>query len=300
MKAASMVEINEPGNGHTSGVPTMASGARLPQRRRSPWPLAILAALFIIVPFLTWYGTWFGRELSDEDIGKYLVDEKSPRHVQHALSQVAERLSRGDRSVRHWYPQVIVLAKSPVTEFRLTVAWVMGQDNGSDEFHQALLALLEDQEPIVRRNAALSLIAFKDARGRGELRAMLQPYQFASPYEGTMDNALSDGSKVQVGTLLARVVESDNQIQEVRSPLPGKLTRAGAGEGVKVTKGQTIFSITPDEASVWEALRALYLVGERDDLPYVEPYAKSADGSVTERVKEQAAQTVKAIRRRTP
>lgn len=292
-----MVEINEPGNGHNSSAPAIASDVQ-PQVRRSPWPLAILAALFIIVPFLTWYGMWFGRELSDEDIGKYLVDEKNPRHVQHALSQVAERLSRGDTSVRHWYPQVIALAKSPVTEFRLTVAWVMGQDNQSAEFHQTLLTLLEDQEPIVRRNAALSLVPFKDARGRGELRAMLQPYQFASPFEGTMNNALSDGSKVQVGTLLARVVEADKQIQDVRSPLPGKLTRAAAGEGVKVTKGQTIFSIAPDEASVWEALRALYLVGERDDLQYVERYAQGADDSVTPRIKEQAAQTVKAIQSR--
>ena len=43
-----------------------------PKRRRASLPLIIVAALFIIVPFLTWYGTWFGRGLSDQDIASYL------------------------------------------------------------------------------------------------------------------------------------------------------------------------------------------------------------------------------------
>src|SRR2546429_714189 len=61
-------------------------------RRPTNFWLIIIAALFIIVPFLTWYLTWFGRALSDEDVATYLADEKNPRHLQHALSQVAERI----------------------------------------------------------------------------------------------------------------------------------------------------------------------------------------------------------------
>jgi hypothetical protein len=45
-----------------------------------------------IVPFLTWYGTWFGRALSDEKIAEYLADEKNPRHIQHALTQIEARM----------------------------------------------------------------------------------------------------------------------------------------------------------------------------------------------------------------
>ena len=56
-------------------------------RRPSNIWLIIVAALFIIVPFLTWYLTWFGRGLSDDDIAKYLVDENNPRHMQRALLQ---------------------------------------------------------------------------------------------------------------------------------------------------------------------------------------------------------------------
>ena len=138
------------------------------KRRRASWPLIILAALFIIVPFLTWYGTWFGRELSDDDIAKYLADEKSPRHVQHALLQIEQRMEKHDPNVRKFYPQVIALTGNPVAEIRKTTAWVMGQDPAAEEFHRALISLLTDSEPLVRRNAALQLVRFGDAAGRPE------------------------------------------------------------------------------------------------------------------------------------
>ena len=88
-------------------------------RRRTPWPLVVVAVLFVVVPFLTWYWTWFGRTLSDAEIDAYLSDG-NPRHAQHALSQVAERIEdeRGEngraekgtgRAVR-WYPQVVALS----------------------------------------------------------------------------------------------------------------------------------------------------------------------------------------------
>src|ERR1043166_9677989 len=132
-------------------------------KRYGNWPLIILAALFIIVPFLTWYGTWFGRNLSDEDIASYLADEKNPRHIQHALTQVETRIEKGDATAKKFYPQVVSLTVSPYAEIRKTAAWVMGQDNTSDEFHRALLKLLIDSEPLVRRNGALQLVRFGDA-----------------------------------------------------------------------------------------------------------------------------------------
>src|ERR1043166_8444615 len=87
-------------------------------------PILLLAALFIAATFLAWYFTWFGRELSDADISTYLADEKNPRHVQHALLQIQQRMERGDATSKAWYPQVIALSGSQETEFRLTVAWL--------------------------------------------------------------------------------------------------------------------------------------------------------------------------------
>jgi len=273
------------------------AGDAKPERRRSPWPLALIAGLFVIAAFFTWYGTWFGRSLSDEDLGRYLKEESKPRHVQHALFQIAERIEKRDEGVKKFYPQVAALTSSPTTEIRQTAAWVMGQDNSSEEFHAALLKLLSDGEPIVRRNAAVQLVRFNDARGLSELRATLKPYEVKATVAGRVDNALPDGAAVTFGTLLARIERADKVVEDLRSPLPGTVTRVKAGENKDVQTGETLFLIAPDGEFVWEALRALYVVGEREDLNEVERYARGVE-QMPERIKEQAAMTARAIRDR--
>src|SRR3954468_1915252 len=162
-------------------------------RRRTPLSFIILAILFVVVPFLTWYLTWFWRSLSDDSITAYLSDEKSVRHVQQALTQIEQRIEKNDQSARRWYPKIVELSGSSVTEIRKTVAWVMGQDNKSEEFHAALRKLLADSQPIVRRNAAVQLVRFGDGAGRAELRATLQPYDVTAPSEGTISSILKEG-----------------------------------------------------------------------------------------------------------
>src|SRR5215210_1650212 len=103
-----------PADGEAAPSPSSAG------RRKTPWPLAVVAVLFVVVPFLTWYLTWFGRALSDADMGKYLSDERNVRHVQQALTQVEAGIEKGDASVRRWYPQVVALTKSPIVEIRKT------------------------------------------------------------------------------------------------------------------------------------------------------------------------------------
>src|SRR5437588_5276229 len=187
----------------------------LPRSRRASniW-LIIVAALFIIVPFLTWYLTWFGRGLSDDDIAMYLVDENSPRHIQHALLQVEEKIERGDPDAKKFYPQIIAASKSSVPEVRKTAAWVMGQDNRSEDFHRALINLLKDTEPLVRRNAALQLVRFGDGSGRPELRAMLQPFEAKCPIAGTIMSLLPVGSNIRGGAMLARLRDSSTDLSE--------------------------------------------------------------------------------------
>src|SRR3990172_9124122 len=94
-------------------------------RRRATKTMIALAVLLVVVPFLFGRGTWFGRPLSEEETAKYLSDPKEPRHIQHALVQVGERMVRGDPSVKRWYPQVVALTGSPVPEIRITLAWVL-------------------------------------------------------------------------------------------------------------------------------------------------------------------------------
>lgn len=262
-------------------------------RMRASGPILILAALFVVATFLAWYFTWFGRGLSDADITKYLADTKNPRHVQHALLQIQQRMARGDQSARTWYPQIEELSASSETEFRLTVAWLMGFDNQSNEFHKTLEKLVRDNEPIVRRNAALALVRFNDNSGREELVSVLKPYLVKASSAGLVSSTLQAGSEISRGTLLARIEQSDGKVVELRSPLPGRINEIIRTNGSQVNSGESILSLNSDEGSVWEALRGLSFVGKDDDLTTVQSYANST--SVSERVREQAMSTAKAI-----
>lgn len=263
-------------------------------RRRTPWPLAAVAVLFVVVTFLTWYWTWFGRSLSDEEIGKYL-GEGNPRHAQHALSQVAERIERGGEGAGRWNAQVVGLASSPSPDVRMTAAWVMGVEHQSEAFHTALLKLVEDAEPIVRRNAALALVRFGDARCRPELLAMLRPHAIVAPTEGTAATALTAGSHVKRETLLVRYKIKPNLVEEIRSPLPGTIEKASVKEGDNWQVGAELFVIAPDSVQARDALIGLAYFGEPADVPEVERFAAVAK---TDELKRQAARTAEAIKRR--
>ena len=277
--------------------PEMTMGTPAVKRVRASGPILILAILFVVASFLTWYFTWFGRGLSDAEISKFLVDEKHPRHVQHALLQIQQRIERGDKNAKQWYPQIITLAGSSETEYRLTVAWLMGADNTSPEFHNSLEKLLADSEPIVRRNAALALVRFSDASGRAELQAMLQPFTVEAPATGTLQSSLAAGAQISRGALLGRIQQSGNEVTELRSPLIGKVDRLLVANGSSLAKGDAVLTIKPDEQSVWEALRGLAVVGQAEDLAFVERYAGGAE-PVSDRLKQQAALTANAIKSR--
>jgi hypothetical protein len=259
-------------------------------------PILLLAALFVAATFLAWYFSWFGRELSNTDISKYLADEKNPRHVQHALLQIQQRMERGDASAKSWYPQLIALSNNPETEYRLTVAWLMGFDNSSQEFHTALLKSLGDPEPIVRRNAALALVRFNDPGGHQEIVSMLKPYSLKAPADGVIASTMSEGTPVPRRTLLARIQQPDGKVAELRSPLPGRVSKIVKPNGSHVSRDEEVMSLNSDEQSVWEALRALALIGSADDLPLVQSYASATD--VSPRIKEQARVTAQTISRK--
>ena len=256
----------------------------------------VVAVLLVTVPAAYWYGTWFGRGLSDEQIEKYLGEANNPRHVQHALSQIAERVEKGDPSAGRWFPRVVEATASPFADVRMTAAWVMGLEHGREDFHAALLRLLEDREPVVRRNAALALVRFGDARCRTELLAMLRPYTVTSGAEGEALTVLSEGAVVKRDTMMAQL-KSGEHVEEVRAPLPGKIESVQVKEGDAVTRGRELFTIAPSAEQVRDALIGLSYFGEREDLPEIERYAAGVE-AMTEEVKKQAAATAEAVRRR--
>jgi len=256
----------------------------------------LTAWLIVLMPFLFWWSTWFGRHLSDTQITEYLNDDKHPRHIQHALVQLGERMARRDASATRWYPQLLRLASHPVEEVRNTDAWVMGQDTSAAAFHETLLKMLQDSSPMVRGNAALSLVRFGDAAGRPQIVALLQPASIVAPAAGRVIDIDKVGTSVRQGGLIAKLQDRE-RTTEIRTPITGRIRALSVAAGATVPAGTQVAAIDPGSEQVWEALRALYLVGQLDDLQAIRIYQRNVP-EIPDRLREQAVLTEKAIRER--
>jgi hypothetical protein len=268
---------------------------RMPLRTRIIFFLVAWA--IVLMPFYFWRSTWFGRELTDAQTTEYLHDDAKPRHIQHALVQVGNRIvNRNDpknKNVQQWYPDLVRLAADPVEEIRSTDAWVMGQDPSRPEFHQALLGMLADRAVLVRYNAALSLVSFGDATGRPQIAAMLRPLEMTAPLAGRVVARAKPGDAINHATVLMRI-EGAQETTDVRSPIVGRVRAMLVNDGQEVKSGDKIAVLEPGVEQAWEALRALYLVGTLEDLDLVREYKKQSP-DYPDRVRQQAELAEQAI-----
>jgi biotin carboxyl carrier protein len=291
---------SHPLTSETAGSPAVAenspprpASARHRMSTRNRLLFFLVAWLIVLMPFLFWWSTWFGRRLSDTQITEYLNDEKHPRHIQHALVQLGERMAHQDTGATHWYPQLLRLASHPVEEVRNTDAWVMGQDTSAAAFHEMLSTMLQDTSPMVRGNAALSLVRFGDAAGRPQLIALLQPASVVVPIAGRIVDVDKVGTSVRQGGLIAKL-QNGERTTEIRAPITGRIRTLQVATGATVAAGAEVATIDPGSEQVWEALRALYLVGQPDDLPAIRAYERNVP-EIPNRLRQQAALTEKSI-----
>jgi hypothetical protein len=258
----------------------------------------VTAWLVVLMPFMFWWSTWFGRALTTRQMGEYLNDNSHPRHIQHAIVQLGQRMSRHDASAARWYPDLVRLASNPREEVRSTDAWVMGQDTAGPGFHEALLKMLEDPSMIVHGNAALSLVSFGDSSGRPQIVSLLQPVTITAPTAGRVMDTAGVGTAIHQGGLIAKVQDSDgHETRDLRSPITGRVRTLSTATGASVVPGTAIATVEPGEEQVWEALRALYLIGQLEDLPAIRPYQRELP-EVPERLRQQAIETERAIQER--
>src|SRR3989442_1445970 len=210
-----------PPQASSPGTESATPAAKPRMSTRNRFLFFFIGWLIVLMPFLFWWNTWFGRQLSDRQLSEYLQDDKKPRHIQHALVQIGERMSRRDASVTRWYPDVVRLAAYPVEEVRNTEAWVMGEDTSVAGFHESLLKMLNDSSLMVRGNAALSLVRFGDATGRPQIHALLEPAKITAPQSGRVIDASKVGTPIHQGGIVAKV-ENEGHTLEVRSPITGR------------------------------------------------------------------------------
>jgi len=146
------------------GTESVAPPAKPRMSTRNRLLFFFTAWLIVLMPFLFWWNTWFGRHLSDKEVTEYLQDDRHPRHIQHALIQMGERMSRHDTSITRWYPDLVRLSAHSVEEVRNTDAWVLGQDTSGSGFHDALLKMLADSSPLVRTDTSAGLAPYARSR----------------------------------------------------------------------------------------------------------------------------------------
>jgi HEAT repeat protein len=268
------------------------------RKRRYPWALIVVIFLFILIPFLSWYGSWFGRPLSDEKIEQYLTDKDKARNVQHALSYIGNKIIEGDKTMERWYPLIVASAQNQAPQVRQIAAWTMGQDNKNEAFHQALLELLKDANPGVRHNAAVQLTRFNDGSGRAELVAMLQSQTLRAETEGEIELLVSEeGRAIAENNPLARIKKSDGMVAEIRSPQDARIQTVSVSDKAQVKPGDEVMTIAPSVEQAFAALQALFIVGQTEDMPQIQRYTGQMTG-MSDAVRQQALNTLEAIRAR--
>ena len=126
---------------------------------------------------------------------------------------------------------------------------------------------------------------------------MLRPYSVAAPAAGTVTFRTKEGEPLRNGATLARLHPAAGETIDVISPVGGTLERRAVPDGASVSTQEAIAVIAPGEDQAWEALRALYLVGQPEDLPDIES-PRWNNGKMSDRIHQQAVATAQAIRTR--
>jgi pyruvate/2-oxoglutarate dehydrogenase complex dihydrolipoamide acyltransferase (E2) component len=127
---------------------------------------------------------------------------------------------------------------------------------------------------------------------------MLKPYAVHAESVGVVELIVKEaGIAVAANAPLVRVKQDDGNTIEVHAPEAGRVESVLVSNGGKVEAGSGLMTLSPTTEQVWEALRALYLVGQPEDIPYVQRYTRPI-ATIPDSVLKQAASTLEAIRDR--
>jgi hypothetical protein len=226
-----------------------------PQRRRFVLVTAALCLFGLPLLFSTY--VWFGGAPDEQELALHLGEPVRVAQARQAIAQIAVRMSRGGRSMQHWYPRIRALAVFPDPDLRQSVAWAMGRDSSEASFREPLRKLLADPDVMVRRAAALSLANHGDAQSKAELEAMLRPYAVRAATAGPIRILVHPGDRVSPWSDIARTNNAAGDLTRIRAPVPG-VVKSVAGEGeVQAEIGHTLIEIAPDSEQTTMAQKAL-------------------------------------------
>ena len=127
---------------------------------------------------------------------------------------------------------------------------------------------------------------------------MLKSYPVHADTGGAVELIVKEaGTAVAANAPLARIQQADGKTVEIRAPEAGRVESLSVADGAKVEAGGEVMVLSPSADQVWEALRALYFVGQLEDIPSVQRYLRPIS-TMPDKIQKQAASTLEAIRDR--
>lgn len=267
-----------------------------PDKKRGPLMVGIIIVATAGIGAASWFSSSFDRGLTDDQILERLDPGAPPRDVQHALTQLEERLGPRYEGRERFREPVAALARSEHVEIRRQVAWVMGREP-AEVYRERLARMLVDEDAGVRLNAACSLSNFNDPRARPRLLEGLGSFEVVAPASGSLDMKVKAGEPASLGAALG-VVETGDGSVDVRTPMNGFVARLPKGKTGRVIKGEAVLVVAPDPKVVRNVLVALRFVGRLEDLPRLEPFAEGAVDRMGDDVAREAQTAIAAIKTR--
>lgn len=267
-------------------------------RDRNKGPLLLMGILILtaVIGVASWYSSSFKRALTDEQIIERL-EAGEPRDIQHALSQLEERLSFRYEGRERFRAPVVALANNEHVEIRRQVAWVMGREP-APIYRETLTLLLADPDLGVRNNAACSLSNFYDPLARPVLLKGLEAFDILAEADGTLDLKLDVGDAASLGTGLGSIKNGEGEGIPVRTPLNGFIEALPKGKDGDVVVGDVVARISPDPQIVVNLLTALGAVATLDDVPKLQAYASGGVERMTPEVEAAAKAAIAAVKKR--
>jgi hypothetical protein len=280
----------------TEGVHNLHTAFPVGSRWASPGRLGlagfVLLAL-IIAGIIFWRSSWSALPITEQQISTRL-GSSDPKELQRALVAIGERM-RLHRPAEEWHPEVIRLSSNADQGVRARAAWVMGLDPTNVNFHKSLIPLLNDPASDVRGLAGISLAAFGDRAGHGQIVEMLRPLNVLAPHSGEVVDIRRRHS-VGVGETILTLRNGDTR-RNVNSPIAGVVGKLLVANGDAVSGGVPLAVLYPSEEHAWDALHALESLGDMSDLQVVKIYQGDAAG-MPQNVIDEASAAEAAIRKR--
>lgn len=234
----------------------------------------ITLGIILICIAVFWRGCWYATPMSEASMNAALSQEAKVGETHKALSQLKEMLVKKPAKAEAFLPKLESLVTHKTPQIRSTLAWVLGSAPKAENRKSWLMTLLEDEEKLVRFNAAVSLTAYLAPEARPVLHEMLKPTRVRAKVTGVMKQPRGQGQDVRFNLTLGRIELKNGDKVDVTSPIDGRLSACLKSHNAAVAIDDILFKIQPSDGQIENALIALNFYSSKADIAIFEQLAR--------------------------